>query len=40
MYVNMIYLTLVSDKLIFVLFFLTLWNISESRDEFIMTEML
>lgn len=41
MYVNMVYLTMVSGKLIFVLGFLTLWNIlSESRDEFIMTEML
>lgn len=41
MYVNMVYLTLVSGKLIFVLGILTMWNIlSESRDEFIMTEML
>lgn len=42
MYVNMVYLTLVSGKLIFVLgFFLSMWNIlSESRDEFIMTKML
>lgn len=37
----MIYLTLVNGKLIFVLFFKTIWHIlSESRDELIMTEML
>lgn len=41
MYVNMVYLILVSGRLIFVLSSLTMWNIlSESRDEFIMTEML
>lgn len=40
MYANMVYPTLVSGRLIFVVSFLTVWNIlSESRDEFIMTEM-